>query len=187
VGYVTGNFVDLRWGTATEVSNYGFDVHRTQNFQDWETLGFVEGNGNSNSPKHYSFLDSTVSPSGVYYYRLKQIDTDGQFAYSDTIAVNFATAVNEPLSDEFNYNIYGVYPNPMNPTCIVNFSLPFRNIVKIELYTPLGEKISTLTESQFGEGDNFLSLNLSNYTSGIYLLNFRSGTFNKTVKISLIK
>ncbi|MHC1736431.1 MAG: T9SS type A sorting domain-containing protein [Ignavibacteriaceae bacterium] len=187
VGYVNGNFVDLRWGTATEVSNYGFDVHRTQNFQDWETLGFVEGNGNSNSPKHYSFLDSTVSPSGVYYYRLKQIDTDGQFAYSDTIAVNFATAVNEPLSDEFNYNIYGVYPNPMNPSCIVNFSLPFPNIVKIELYTLLGEKISTLTESQFGEGDNSLSLNLSDYTSGIYLLYFRSGSFTKAVKISLIK
>ena len=187
VGYVTGNFVDLRWGTATEVSNYGFDVHRTQNFQDWETLGFVEGNGNSNSPKHYSFLDSTVSPSGVYYYRLKQIDTDGQFAYSDTITVSFATAVNEPLPSVLNYKIHAIYPNPLNPSGIVNFSLPFRSIVKIDLYSLLGEKISTLVESQFAEGDNSLSLNLSAYTSGIYLLNFRSGSYSKTVKISLIK
>jgi len=187
VGYITGNYVELRWGTATEVSNFGFDIHRTQNFQDWETIGFVFGSGNSNSPKHYSFFDTTVFPSGVYYYRLKQIDTDGEFAFSDTITVNFATYINEEPSPELSFQISDIYPNPLNPSGIVRFSLPVRSFVKIELYTLLGERISTLAEKQFEAGENFVLINLSDYASGIYLLNITSASVAKTMKISLLK
>ena len=80
--------VQLDWRTETEVSNYGFDVERLQDYnieklQDWEKIGFVEGNGNSNSPKDYSFTDN-IAGYGKYSYRLKQIDTDGQFEYSES-------------------------------------------------------------------------------------------------------
>ena len=77
--------VILEWRTETEVDNYGFDVQRSvigvQN-SEWIKLGFVEGHGNSNSPKQYSFTDKNPFGGSKFKYRLKQIDTDGQFEYS---------------------------------------------------------------------------------------------------------
>ncbi|MCP5061186.1 MAG: hypothetical protein GY936_01820, partial [Ignavibacteriae bacterium] len=78
--------VILNWDTATEVNNYGFEV---QKLQDWKTIGFVKGHGNSNSPKTYAYTDNSISESGKYKYRLKQIDIDGKFEYSQEVEVNF--------------------------------------------------------------------------------------------------
>ncbi len=70
-------YVVLHWKTATEVNIYGFEVERASSSttpgQDWQKVGFVQGNGNSNSPKEYSFADKELS-GGKYSYRLKQID-----------------------------------------------------------------------------------------------------------------
>ena len=81
--------VELNWITATEVNNYGFEVERkilkqVQN-DSWEKVAFVEGHGNSNSPKYYSYNDKSVETSGKYSYRLKQVDIDRTFEYSDVV------------------------------------------------------------------------------------------------------
>ena len=79
----TNNIIYLQWQTATEVNNYGFEIERKYSGpadvinNNWEKIGFVQGNGNSNSPKHYSFIDKNLL-SGYYSYRLKQIDYDGK-------------------------------------------------------------------------------------------------------------
>ena len=74
---VIGSKVKLSWQTATEINNYGFEVLRqAQDNTEWENIGFVSGNGNSNSQKSYTFMDESVS-LGKYSYRLKQIDNDG--------------------------------------------------------------------------------------------------------------
>ena len=78
---ITSDNVELNWTTATEVNNYGFEIFRQAQNDRWSLLGFVEGHGNSNSQKEYSFVDESVSP-GLYQYRLKQIDTDGSFEFS---------------------------------------------------------------------------------------------------------
>ncbi|NLH60761.1 MAG: T9SS type A sorting domain-containing protein [Ignavibacteriales bacterium] len=187
VGYVTGPYVDLRWGTATEVSNYGFDVQRTPDFLEWETLGFVEGNGNSNSPKHYSFLDSTVTPSGIYHYRLKQIDTDGQFAYSDTVTINFATSIQESPLPPSTFSFTNIYPNPLNPSGKINFSLKSRSLLTIELFSSLGQKMSVLIGKEYEAGDHSLEIDLNNFTSGVYFLKITAGKDIKTLKIILLK
>lgn len=87
--FVNGTSVILNWSTETEVGNYGFDVERKrqdEKSETWVKIGFVEGHGNSNSPKNYKFEDASP-PSGTLQYRLKQIDTDGKFAYSDVVNV----------------------------------------------------------------------------------------------------
>ena len=108
---VIGNAVKLSWETETEVNNYGFEVERSKKFdarsETWEKIGFVNGNGNSNSPKSYFYEDKNVT-AGKYSYRLKQIDNDGQFEYSKTIEVNITL----PAKFELSQN----YPNPFNPT-----------------------------------------------------------------------
>ena len=117
---VLENSVKLNWRTETEVSNYGFEIklrdhtstlHRLTGL---ELLGFVEGHGNSNSPKDYSFIDQNVS-GGKYSYRLKQIDTDGKFEYSKVIEVDLGS----PAKFELSQN----YPNPFNPITTITFSL----------------------------------------------------------------
>ena len=85
--------VVLRWSTASEVNNYGFEILRSaQNDEEsWGKIGFVQGNGTINSPKEYSFIDSDLPDANQVGYRLKQIDNDGTFAYSKVVSVDLAT------------------------------------------------------------------------------------------------
>ena len=76
-------------------------------------IGFVEGNGNSNSEKEYNFVDKNVSLAGRYFYRLKQIDTDGSFKYSKVVEVD--------LTVPLKFNLSQNYPNPFNPSTTIKF------------------------------------------------------------------
>ncbi|NOX17514.1 MAG: hypothetical protein GXO87_04430, partial [Chlorobi bacterium] len=82
--------VELNWRTATETNNSGFEIQRASSSttprQGWETIGFVEGNGTTAETHNYSFIDENVA-SGKYFYRLKQIDNNGSFEYSDVVEI----------------------------------------------------------------------------------------------------
>ncbi len=111
---VINNAVKLYWQTATEVNNYGFEIEK-KNCNDeavWEKIGFVNGAGNSNSPKEYSFYDENIN-SGKFIYRLKQIDLDGIYEYSKTVEVFVAPPQNFELAQN--------YPNPFNPTTTISY------------------------------------------------------------------
>ncbi len=96
VNTVEGVKAQLNWETATEVNNYGFEIERsivseedafeTESY-DWEKVSFVEGHGNSNSTKIYSFTDKNLVGGSKFVYRLKQIDIDGTFEYSDVVEI----------------------------------------------------------------------------------------------------
>ena len=99
--------VILNWRTETEVSNYGFEIQKSEvrnQKSEWTAIGFVQGNGNSNSPKDYSFIDENVK-TGKYSYRLKQIDTDGNFEYSKTIEVDFGLPEKFELSQNLSESV----------------------------------------------------------------------------------
>ncbi len=131
---INGN-VELNWQTATEVNNQGFEIERRTETSEFRTIGFVEGNGTTTEPRSYSYLDKTVE-QGVTYYRLKQIDFDGTYAYSDVVEVN-ATG---PLSFDLSQN----YPNPFNPSTIIKYSIPESGNVKLSVYNLVGEEVAVL-------------------------------------------
>ena len=85
-GSVSRNKVNLIWKTATEINNYGYNIERAGADGVYGKVGFVPGHGNSNIYHTYSFTD-IPGPGGYYYYRLKQIDTDGNFTYSKVIYI----------------------------------------------------------------------------------------------------
>ena len=172
------SFVQLNWKTATEVNNYGFEVQRKNVSGEWKKVGFVKGNGNSNSPKHYTFSDKTVH-SGKYFYRLKQIDIDGSFNYSKIVEVDVSAPVKYELSQNF--------PNPFNPTTVIKYSIPEDNYVTIKLYNVLGKEIGTLVNDFKQAGKYKVSFDGSNLPSGIYFYTIQSGNFRQVKKMILQK
>ena len=181
---VVGNAVKLNWKTETEVNNYGFEIDQKAytstplSVTGWEKIGFVNGNGNSNSPKSYSFVDDKVS-AGKYSYRLKQIDNDGQFEYSKAIEVDFGV----PKKFELSQN----YPNPFNPTTTIRFNLPEAGNVKLTLFNILGQELQTLVNEFKESGVHTINFNASELNSGMYIYKIEAGTFVQTRKMTLVK
>ncbi|MGB5895979.1 MAG: T9SS type A sorting domain-containing protein, partial [Ignavibacteriaceae bacterium] len=178
-GTLNGNNVELRWRTETEVNNYGFDIERTKDNSDWLTIGFVEGHGNSNSPKQYNFTDADIGLSGNYYYRLKQIDNDGTYEYSDVVSVEVGVPNNFYLSQN--------YPNPFNPETRIDFTLPEKQIVSLRVYNTLGELVKELVNEQRGAGSYSEIFDASKLPSGVYIYRLQASELAENKKMTLIK
>jgi glucose/arabinose dehydrogenase len=178
------NGINLKWRTETEVSNYGFDILRSVQNDIWEKIGFVEGHGNSNSPKDYSFIDENVS-SGKYSYRLKQIDTDGKFEYSKIIEVEF----NSPIQ----YGLSQNYPNPFNPATIIKYSLPEDSNISIRIYDAIGKEVDLITTGIQTKGSYQKIWNAKGFASGVYYVKMDAKslssdkTFSKVIKMLYLK
>ncbi len=176
-----GSTVNLSWNTATEINNYGFEIQKSgvgSQKTEWSAIGFVNGNGNSNSPKNYSFIDDNVT-AGKYSYRLKQIDNDGQFEYSKTVEVNLGA----PKKFELSQN----YPNPFNPTTTISYNIPEATNVKLTIFNILGQEIRTLVNEFKEAGVHTVNFNASELNSGLYIYKLQAGTFTLTKKMTLIK
>ncbi len=180
---VVGSNVKLIWNTATEVNNYGFEIerevgNRQSAVSKWEMIGFVEGHGNSNSPKEYSFIDDKVV-SGKYSYRLKQIDNDGAFEYSKIIEID----VDAPSKFELSQN----YPNPFNPSTTIKFSLPVTSNVKLSVFNILGEEVKILVNEAIEAGVHIINFNASQLSSGMYIYRIQAGNFVEIKKMVFLK
>jgi len=172
------NSVKLNWRTETEVNNYGFDVERKTNISNWESINFVNGNGNSNSPKDYSYTDESVN-NGKYFYRLKQIDNDGAFSYSKLVEADFNSIMEFSLTQN--------YPNPFNPTTTFNVTLPISGNVKITIYNLLGQEVKTLANEFKESGVYTFNFDAKDLNSGIYLYKLEANGYSQTRKMTLIK
>ena len=180
---LSGGNVELRWVTATEVNNYGFEIEhssvetgQTTSLQ-WEKLGLILGHGNSNSPKNYNFIDNK-SNNGKSQYRLKQIDNNGAFKYTKPIEVG---------TDLFKYDLMQNYPNPFNPSTSITYFIPTSSNVKVEVYTVLGKLITTLVNENQETGSYQVNFDASGLSSGIYYYKIQSSNFAATKIMLLLK
>ena len=194
------NFVLLNWETATEVNNFGFDVERkyqvaSSEYQNWEKIGFVEGNGTTNSPREYSFIDDNLPDVDNVSYRLKQIDIDGTFSYSKVVEVNLTEITGVEDDKQYTFALEQNYPNPFNPVTTINFTIP--NVVdanfasttnaKLIVYNMLGQQVSTLVNEIKPAGNYQVQFDGSNLPSGIYFYTLSYGEFLQTRKLVLLK
>ena len=155
----TQDEVLLRWETATEKSNKGFEVERRGITSEWQYIGFIAGNGTTTLTHSYSFTDKYVLP-GKYLYRLKQIDFDGSYEYSKEVEVE--------LKAPLKFNLKQNYPNPFNPSTKISFTLPIDSKVTIKIYDVLGREITTLVNRDMTAGYYDVEFNASAYPSGVY-------------------
>jgi len=180
---VLGGSVVLNWTTATEVNNQGFEIQRSEDGISFNNIAFVPGFGTTTEPKSYSYNDQSVS-SGTYYYRLKQIDFDGSFTYSNVAEVE----VSLPAVFSLEQN----YPNPFNPSTSIQFSLPVDAQVIIGVYNLVGEKVAEVANKEFSAGTHKVNLDVASMTSGIYFYQLDATgidgkTFSSVKKMTLLK
>jgi len=199
--------VKLNWKTETEVNNYGFDVERNtpldplsrgetgtsslvsaRDDYHWEKIGFVQGNGNSNSPKEYSFIDKNPIGGNKFLYRLRQVDNDGKFTYSDAVEVEIL-----PTQYELSQN----FPNPFNPVTKIRYTIPAASLnpfskragtlVILKVYDELGNEVATLVNEEKPAGNYEINFNANNLSSGVYYYRIIAGNYNEVKKMILLK
>ncbi len=173
-----GADVELKWTTATETNNQGFQVEKISAGGTFEQIGYVAGFGTTTEPKTYSFIDSKLE-SGDYTYRIKQIDFDGTFAYSDEVNV----AVELPLEYALEQN----YPNPFNPSTTIKYSIPEDGFVKLAVYNMLGEEVAAIVSTTQKAGRYEVNFNASQLSSGVYVYRIEASNYVASKKLMLLK
>ena len=167
----------LRWSTATELNNSGFDIERSSDNKDYVKIGFVPGYGTTTESKSYSYTTSLKTTK--QYYRLKQVDFDGTFEYSSTVEVDGIAPTEFSLKQN--------YPNPFNPTTRIDFTLPVESNAKISVYNLIGQKVVELINLKLYAGNHSVDFDATKLSSGIYLYKIEAGAFSSVKKMQLLK
>jgi hypothetical protein len=188
---IISNYVLLTWGTATEVDNYGFNVERSLNLNDWMTLEFLPGFGTSNIPRDYAYEDTSIIAGSIYFYRLKQIDIVGSFAYSDTLTVPYLTDLREidGFTEQKNF-LFQSYPNPFNSLTKIKFMIATEGLTKLLIFDVTGGEITELVNENLKPGTYEVEFNSNIFptlSSGIYFCKIISNNFLETKKLILLK
>ncbi len=182
--------VSLDWRTATELNNYGFEIEKKkQDKSNWLSIGFVAGNGNSNSTKQYNFVDRDISGSSKLFYRLKQIDNNGAYKYSNEVEVKI---------NPDNFSLAQNFPNPFNPSTKIKYTVPsvgteLMTFVQLKVYDILGNEVAVIVNKEQRAGFYEVEFNAGNpangnsLSSGVYIYQLRAGKFISTRKMILTK
>jgi len=176
---VENGYVNLMWTTAGEINNNVFEIERIDPNTTWQTIGTVDGYGTTVNHKKYEFRNYLSDNfSEKYAYRLKQIDFDGTFNYSDEIEV---------VIKQKNIRLLGNYPNPFNPTTKIKFQVTYSGLVSLKVYDVLGNEVATLVNEEKAAGNFEVEFDATNLTSGIYFYQMKAGNFIETKKMILLR
>ena len=175
---VVGNGIQLNWQTATEINNQGFEIYR-----NGSKIAFIDGKGTTTETQSYSFTDNNLQ-SGIYNYRLNQIDFDGTQEVVGELTVYLS--IPEQFTLEQNF------PNPFNPSTTIKYSIPASEFVTLKVYDVLGSEVATLVNEEKPAGSYEVEFDSHsgegrNLTSGVYFYKIQAGNFVETKKMILMK
>ena len=156
------NKVQLNWNTASEIKNNYFDVERSENNIEWQSIGKVDGNGTTNIVSNYQFSDQMlkqIQHDETIYYRLKQVDFDGIGAYSKIVSVKF-NSVQEQIS---------IYPNPSDGNFVIENDVTQNSNINVTIINLIGEKLWS-NSYDLQSGKNTTNINVKALSPGIYFL-----------------
>ncbi|CAN5451127.1 hypothetical protein BH10BAC5_BH10BAC5_15610 [soil metagenome] len=173
------NSVELKWITANEVNNNGFEIERRSRAGEFVKIGFINGNGTSGIQHSYSFKDNALL-ADKYNYRLKQIDFNGNYKYYD---LSSEVVIGVPLK----YSLFQNYPNPFNPSTKISFEVPKDGFVSLKIFDITGREVSELISEIKTAGYYSVNFNATSLSSGIYFYRLTAGEFTSVKKMNLIK
>ena len=163
--------VQLTWQTASESNNLGFEIERKSSQTEFSNIGFVPGGGTTTTSQRYTFTDTDINP-GEFFYRLKQIDTNGLVHFSETIRVTITPAQAFVLMPNF--------PNPFNPLTTIHYTVPKQSFIRIDVYNIQGQLVTTLVNQTVPAGKHSTRWSGTNSSGkavspGVYFCRMQSG------------
>lgn len=179
--------VHLEWVTETETNNLGFEIQRHGSDANFERIGFVAGHGTTTLQQRYQYVDGNVA-AGTYYYRLKQIDTDGAFEFSETKVVTLAAPT--------DFRLEQCFPNPFNPETTIHYRIGQDEMgsvpVKLLIYNSAGQLVRTLVDAAQVSGEHTVTWNGQNdagqvLSSGLYLGKLITPKYVSAIKMLYMK
>ena len=176
-GVQVGERVMLQWETASEINNAGFEVEFQSEGGEFRRLAFVAGAGTTLEAQRYSYLVESIGP-GAFGFRLKQIDFDGTFEYSDVVHLTLL-----PNAFTLKQN----YPNPFNPQTRIEFHMPSAGLVLLEVYDMLGRRVAVLVDEHLQAGQHAAIFDASDLSNGTYVYRLRASSFEETRTMILMK
>ena len=174
----------IEWVTATETNNQRFEIYR-RNIQDektsdWMLVGFRESNGTTTETQYYSYEDDITGINATALeYRLKQIDYNGKYSYSEIAAVDNLAPNGFVLEQN--------YPNPFNPNTVISYQLPVSGFVSLKVYDVLGNEVATLVNEEKQAGSYEIVFNANHLSAGVYYYTIVTDNFVQTKKMILMK
>ncbi|MEM8887776.1 MAG: hypothetical protein AAGD28_07295 [Bacteroidota bacterium] len=177
-GKQIGQSVELKWATAQEINNQGFEVQISQDGVDFEKIGFVNGMGNSSAVSLYTFQTGALN-SGSYIFRLRQIDYDGSFSYSDNLELSV---------DLNNAYLVSIAPNPINANSKLLVEVQEKQEVRVDLLSTDGKLVERVGSGLIENGQPFeLELGGGDLPGGLYLLRVQGWNFSHFEKIIITR
>ncbi len=177
--------VVLAWETATETNNAGFEIQRAvastgSSAPRWVTLHFVEGAGTTSQSQTYRYTDDALPHTAeTLVYRLKQIDTDGAFTYSDDVEVTRAAPQRLALHPN--------YPNPFRGQTTIRYALPKAGPVQLTVFDLMGRRVATLVDDEQSAGRKEVIFQLQRLASGVYFARLQAGSRTITQKMTVVR
>jgi hypothetical protein len=192
--------VRVDWSTVSEINNYGFEIEKSQNDQSgFQSVpnSFVPGHGTTLQSHSYSFVDVTAG-SGIWYYKLKQIDLDGAVHSTDPVRVEVLTGVSENRLPK-GFLLSQNYPNPFNPSTVVSYDIPVVSgqspaqsgvegpVVSLKVFDIVGREVAVLVNERQAPGSYSVRFNANGLASGVYFYKLTAGDFVSTKRLVLCK
>lgn len=182
-GKTTTNGILLTWITVTEKNNYGFEVQRKVNNESFEKIDFVKGMLTTTIRQEYEYFDA-YHRSARLSYRLKQIDIDGTYSYSEIIELDY-----QPEESKLSFRNY---PNPFNPTTTIEFESVEPISAELTIFNCLGEMVKSFPRTQYSTGFHKIQWDGRNdadhpVVSGLYFCNLQTDHSIRTIKMLLIR
>lgn len=173
--------VELSWQTASEENNFGFELQRSVDGTNFYPIAFIPGNGTSAELHDYQYLDTKL-PANIIYYRLKQLDFDGNFQISSIIKI----ALEKLLID--NFHLGQNYPNPFNPITYIHYKLPADQHITLKIYDQRGRIVQVLFDGKQGRGEYSIPFDATSLSAGVYFCELKTTDNRHEVrKMLLIK
>ena len=166
----------VHWSTITESNNRGFELLRLDENGQFVRIGWVDGNGNSNELKTYSFIDDNVDPNITYYYRLRQLDFNGRSDLSRIVSAKL----------DVKHFMAIAKPNPFTEQTEIALLLNESSMVKIEVFSALGQLVTVLHDGPLNSGTHRFPFNSNNKESRSNLYTVRLTVDGETDHIKLV-
>jgi hypothetical protein len=168
----------LQWVTGSETNNAGFDIERSTDGIAFTRVGFQSGAGTTTEVQSYRFIDRSIPFADRLIYRLRQVDTDGTFEYSDVVEVVLTPT---------HLTLLPTAPNPFRQSARVRYELVGSQHVSLRVYDLLGRRVATLVDGEQAAGRYELTLDGSRLASGTYFLRLRTGDAMQSRQVQVVR